>query len=162
MFSKECSKSTRNQKSKKSDSELDEYLVDNFAIKMRLLKRLLEFKEINQKPFEYENFDLNVEQPKNLQDDSIFLYNNAKSQNTFNQFAYKYQDHPGNPQIKLDDENKLKMHYHDLLMLGEGQYLNDNLILGVSRLFQKQIANTEKIKIFDPTFYTLAEITDYN
>ena len=150
------------KRAKKSDSELDEYLVDNFAIKMRQLKRSLEFKEINQKPFEYENFDLNVEQPKNLQDDSIFLYNNAKSQNTFNQFAYKYQDHPGNPQIKLDDENNLKMHYHNLLMLGEGQYLNDNLILGVSWLFQKQIANTEKIKIFDPTFYTLAEITDYD
>ena len=54
------------------------------------------------------------------------------------------------------------MYHSDLWRLGKERWLNDTNIFGATRLFQEQFPNSEKIKIFEPQFYTLAASTDYN
>ena len=135
---------------------LDTYIAENLQSKMKLLSNALKFEKIKKKPFEYdEDFNLEIHHTKELQDDSTFLYDYAKSE----KFDFKVHS---NPRIKLNHDINIEIYYEDLLKLGEGKWLNDSLINGVARVFQQQIPETAKIKIFETTFYTLAEITDYN
>ena len=148
-----------NQQSKKSkthnDVYIDEYFTKSLSLKMQFKSKIIKFENSDQQPaFVYEDFDLEI-QHKELQATSIFLYDHV------NLLQAPYQNEDNNPSLKINNYSTL-MYHSDLWRLGKERWLNDNNIFGASQLFQKQFPNSEKIKIFEPQFYTLAEPTDYN
>ena len=154
MFHDKVDQSQQLEKSKTNkDSIVDEYFTKSLSLKMQFLSRIIKFENTDQQPFVYEDFDLKIHHKK-LQATSIFLYDHV------NLLQAPYQNEENNPSLKIDDYSTV-MYHSDLWRLGKERWLNDNNIFGASRLFQKQFPDSEKIKIFEPQFYTLAKSTDY-
>ena len=115
-------------------------------------KQSKEKNDQSKKPFEYENFDLKI-QHKELHATSIFLYD------WINLLQTPFQ---GDDDPTLNLNNETSMLHSDLWRFGKDRWLNDSNIFGATRLFQNQFPTSNKIKIFEPQFYTLAATTDYN
>ena len=140
------------QSKEKNDQINDSYFHDLLSVKMKFLSKMIQFQNQSKKPFEYENFDLKI-QHKELHATSIFLYD------WINLLQTPFQ---GDDDPTLNLNNETSMLHSDLWRFGKDRWLNDSNIFGATRLFQNQFPTSDKIKIFEPQFYTLAATTDYN